>query len=69
MREQDRFLAWCQSEQASLRRQLELLESGDMRTGERDRDTTAETLEEVRRKLAELDALLHDVARAGIAAE
>jgi hypothetical protein len=54
----DRFVAWCRNEQASLRQQLRLLESGELTTGERGRNTTEETKEEVQRKLAELESLL-----------
>jgi hypothetical protein len=30
----DRFIAWCKQEQASIEQQLELMESGKVRTGE-----------------------------------
>ena len=29
-----RFIAWCKQEQASLEQQLEMMESGKVRTGE-----------------------------------
>jgi hypothetical protein len=30
----DRFIAWCKQEQASIEQQLELMETGKVRTGE-----------------------------------
>jgi hypothetical protein len=30
----DRFIAWCKQEQASIERQLELMQSGKVRIGE-----------------------------------
>jgi hypothetical protein len=30
----ERFIAWCKQEQASLEQQLELMQSGKVRTGE-----------------------------------
>jgi hypothetical protein len=30
----DRFIAWCKQEQASIEQQLELMESGRVRTGQ-----------------------------------
>ena len=59
------LIAWCREQQASLRQQLEMLASGRMTTrGPRGRDTTAETMERVKRQLAELDALLVDLSLA-----
>jgi hypothetical protein len=59
----DNLLAWCQRERASLQRQLELMEAGIMRTGEHragspPRDTTTESIDRVRRSIAELDEIL-----------
>jgi len=59
----DNLLAWCRTERASLQRQLDLMEAGTMKTGEHrlgasPRDTTAESIEDTRRKIAELDDIL-----------
>ena len=64
MFEVDRFVAWCKEEQDSVWQQLELLESGKIGTyqvsGSSQRDTTAATIEQLKVKLAALDALLID---------
>jgi hypothetical protein len=57
-----RFIAWSKQERGSLQQQLELLESGKVRTGE-DRgegwvDTTDESVSRIRERLAELEQLL-----------
>jgi hypothetical protein len=57
-----RFIAWSKQERGSLQQQLELLESGKVRTGE-DRgegwvDTTDESISRIRERLAELEQLL-----------
>ena len=45
----DRFIAWCKQEQASIEQQLELMQSGKVRTGEDIGagwiDTTEESIE------------------------
>jgi hypothetical protein len=57
-----RFIAWSKQERGSLQQQLELLESGKVRTGE-DRgegwvDTTDQSINRIRERLAELEQLL-----------
>jgi hypothetical protein len=57
------FIRWCNKERATLRRSLEMMESGVMHTGERhagspQRDTTAESIDRAKKSIAELDALL-----------
>lgn len=66
----ERFAAlirWCNHERISLRHQLELLEFGQMTTGENRGagmvDTTDRDLQETRRKLSELDELLSKLGR------
>jgi hypothetical protein len=58
----DRFIAWCKQEQASIEQQLELMESGKVRTGEDIGagwvDTTEESRERAKARLAELNDLL-----------
>ncbi len=58
----DRFIAWCKQEQASIEQQLELLQAGKVRTGEDIGagwiDTTEESIERVKARLAELNDLL-----------
>jgi hypothetical protein len=59
----ERFTTWCTNERVKLRQQLEQMESGAITTGEKllgspPRDTTAQTIADVRRKIAELDSLL-----------
>src|SRR5262245_4635807 len=55
-------LAWCRRQRSNYLQHLELLESGYMTTGEKRGlemvDTTAQTIEQVRRWIADLDALL-----------
>jgi len=57
-----RFIAWSKQERATLQQQLELLESGKVRTGE-DRgdgwtDTTVESVQRIKTRLAQLEELL-----------
>jgi len=60
----ERVLAWCKNESDNLRQLLDALESGRVTTGEKlpgspsPADTTAETIKDVKRKIAELDSLL-----------
>jgi hypothetical protein len=58
----DRFIAWCKQEQASIQQQLELMESGKVQTGENRGtgwvDTTAASVERAKARLAELDSLV-----------
>jgi hypothetical protein len=66
----DRFIAWCKQEQASIQQQLELMESGKVQTGENRGtgwlDTTAESIERATVRLAELDSLLTDSGSATV---
>ena len=66
----DGFVAWGLRQQAEWRNEIALLEGGvkttfDVRNGQRV-DTTEETLNDRRVRLADLDALIdkHEVARA-----
>ena len=58
----DRFIAWCKQEQASIEQQLELMErrrSEQAKILERDGlDTTANSIQRARARLAELKSLL-----------
>lgn len=61
-----RIVAWCEEQCRDLVRQIEMLESGEMRThslsaGETQNDTTAMSLAEARRKKIELEALWRDM--------
>jgi len=51
-----RFIAWCKQEQASLEQQLEMMESGKVRTGEDIGsgwiDTTEQSIERAKARLA-----------------
>jgi hypothetical protein len=66
----DRFIAWCKQEQASIEQQLELMESGKVRTGEDIGagwiDTTEESRERARARLAELNDLLTEEGSATV---
>jgi hypothetical protein len=66
----DRFIAWCKQEQASIEQQLELMESGKVRTGEDIGagwiDTTAESMERAKARLAELNDLLTEAGTATV---
>ena len=59
----DNLAAWCKEQQAQLRRQIKMLESGDLKTREKRPGsgwvyTTDADLERARGQLAEIDALL-----------
>ena len=58
----DRFIAWCKQEQASIEQQLELLKTGKVQTGENVGrgwvDTTAQSVQRAKARLAELQDLL-----------
>jgi hypothetical protein len=66
----DRFIAWCKQEQASIEQQLELMESGKVRTGEDIGagwiDTTEESIERARARLAQLNELLTESGTATV---
>ena len=66
----DRFIAWCKQEQASIEQQLELMKSGKVRTGEDIGsgwiDTTHESVERARARLAELSELLTEAGTATV---
>jgi hypothetical protein len=66
----DRFIAWCKQEQASLEQQLELMQAGKVRTGEDIGagwiDTTAESIERAKARLAELNDLLTETGSATV---
>ena len=63
----DRFIAWCKQEQASIEQQLELLQTGKVRTGEDIGagwvDTTEESIERAKARLIELDDVLTEAGR------
>jgi hypothetical protein len=67
----DRFIAWCKQEQASIEQQLELMKSGKVRTGEDIGagwiDTTEESVERAKARLAELNELLTESGTATVA--
>ncbi|HUU25229.1 MAG TPA: hypothetical protein VMW68_06645 [Methyloceanibacter sp.] len=58
----DRFIAWCKQEQASIERQLDLMVSGKVRIscdeGAGWADTTADSIERAKARLAELEKML-----------
>ncbi len=59
----DNLIAWNKEQQAQLQRQIEMLESGQLKTGEKRPgsgwvDTTEADLARAKRHLAEIDALL-----------
>ena len=59
----DNLLAWCRTERASLQQQLNMMERGIKTTGERlagapAHDTTADSIADARRKIAEIDDIL-----------
>ena len=66
----DRFIAWCKQEQASIEQQLELLQSGKVRTGEDIGagwiDTTEQSMERARARLSELNDLLTEAGTATV---
>lgn len=66
----DRFIAWCKQEQASIEQQLELLQSGKVRTGEDIGagwiDTSEQSIERARARLSELNDLLTEAGTATV---
>jgi hypothetical protein len=66
----DRFIAWCKQEQASIEQELELLVSGKVRTGEDIGagwvDTTDESIERAKARLAQLNELLTEAGTATV---
>ena len=66
----DRFIAWCKQEQASIEQELELLVSGKVRTGEDIGagwvDTTDESIERSKARLAQLNELLTEAGTATV---
>ena len=68
--EPGRFIAWCKQEEASIEQQLELMETGKVRTGEDIGagwiDTTAELIERAKARLAELNDLLTEAGKATV---
>jgi hypothetical protein len=66
----DRFIAWCKQEQASIEQELELMESGKVRTGEDIGagwiDTTEKSIERAKTRLAELNELLTEAGTATV---
>jgi hypothetical protein len=65
-----RFIAWCKQEEASIEQQRELMETGKVRTGEDIGagwiDTTAESIERAKARLAELNDLLTEAGKATV---
>ena len=65
-----RFIAWCKQEQASLQQQLALMDQRKVLTGENRGsgwvDTTAESTERIRARLAELESLLTETGSATV---
>jgi hypothetical protein len=65
-----RFIAWCKQEQASIQQELELLQTGEVLTGENRGsgwvDTTAESIERARARLEELKSLLTEAGPATV---
>ena len=65
-----RFVAWCKQEQASIQRQLELMQSGKVLTGENRGsgwvDTTDESVKRAKARLVELESLLTEKGSATI---
>ena len=63
----DRFIAWWKQEQASIELQLELLHAGKVRTGEDIGagwiDTTGDSIERAKARLAELNDLLTEAGK------
>jgi hypothetical protein len=66
----DRFIAWCKQEQASIEQELELMVSGKVRTGEDIGagwiDTTDDSIERAKARLAELNELLTEAGSATV---
>jgi hypothetical protein len=65
-----RFVAWCKQEQASIEQELELMVSGKVRTGEDIGagwvDTTEESMERAKARLAQLNDLLTEAGTATV---
>ena len=65
-----RFVAWCKQEQASIMQQLELMQTGKVLTGENRGsgwvDTTGESIERARARLAELESLSTETGSATV---
>ena len=65
-----RFVAWCKQEQASLQQQLEMMLAGKVLTGENRGsgwvDTTGDSIERAKARLAELELLLTEKGSATI---
>jgi hypothetical protein len=65
-----RFVAWCKQEQASIQQQLELMQTGKVLTGENRGsgwvDTTSESIERAKFRLAELESILTEAGPATI---
>ncbi|HEY8276484.1 MAG TPA: hypothetical protein VIG52_05745 [Methyloceanibacter sp.] len=70
MADPDRFIAWCKQEQASIEQQLELLQAAKVRTGEDIGagwvDTTDDSIERAKARLAELNDLLTEAGSATV---
>lgn len=66
----ERFIAWCKQERASIEQELDLLVSGKVRTGEDIGagwvDTTDESIERARARLAQLNELLTEAGTATV---
>jgi len=66
----DRFIAWCKQEQASVQQQLELMEAAKVLTGENLGsgwvETTDQSIERAKARLAELESLLTETGSATV---
>jgi quercetin dioxygenase-like cupin family protein len=66
----DRFIAWCKQEQASVQQQLELMEATKVLTGENLGsgwvETTHQSIERAKARLAELESLLTETGSATV---
>ena len=66
----DRFIAWCKQEQASVQQQLELMEAAKVLTGENLGsgwvETTDQSIERAKARLAELESLLTESGSATV---
>ena len=66
----ERFIAWCKQERASIEQELDLLVSGKVRRGEDIGagwvDTTDESIERARARLAQLNELLTEAGTATV---
>jgi hypothetical protein len=63
----DVILTWCKQKQISLRKEIELLESGKMQTGENHGsgwiDTTVDAVARAKNSLEEIDRLVSGLTR------